>query len=46
MTTEEENPPCPQCGERDMERWHDPHGSGWSCHNQECQWFGVDGESE
>lgn len=47
---------CPQCGANDgdgegkldglLERWHDPTGSGWQCHNPSCQWHSQDGEIE
>lgn len=46
---------CPQCGANDgdgtgrldglLERWHDPTGSGWQCHNTTCFWFAADGEA-
>lgn len=42
---------CPECGATDqdgpgpldgmLDRWQDPRGSGWQCHNLACLWLGV-----
>lgn len=47
---------CPACGATDAEgpgkldgmldRWQDPTGSGWQCHNPSCHWMGEDDEIE